>query len=254
MNRLTFSLAMLTLCLAGCHSIQAVKPLDVQIADAHGWDKYKELEALAGDIHVVFKDGSQFDAHFVHEMKTGRTRMQLADESVLVFDGQCTWVWPANSSVKDPRHNLTTWPFLVTLPMRLHSAGATLSGPTTRKWANMDYDALTLSFAPNAEYRSNDWFVVYADKETHLLKAVGYVITGGRPLVVAEKEPVGLTMYSFKQHGGVLFAEDWKIWRYNKDEGFFGLPIGEARIYNLEFYRPGSKTFAPPEGARRVGE
>ena len=252
MNRITLLPAIFALCLAGCHSVTAVKPLDVRIYDAHGWDKYNEGQALAGDIHIAFKDGSQFDARFVHEMKSGRTRMQLADESVLVFDGQSTWVWPANSTVKDPRYNLTTWPFLVTLPMRLHSAGATLSEPTTRKWAGMDYDTLTLSFSPNAGDRSNDWFVVYADKESHLVKAVGYVITSGRSLIVAEKETVGLTLYNFKQHGKVLFAEDWKIWRYNKEEGFFGLPLGDARVYNLEFYEAGAKTFAPPEGARKV--
>ncbi len=252
MNRITLLFAVFALGLAGCHSTPEVKPLDVRIYDAHGWDRYKDAQALAGDVHVAFKDGSQFDAHFVHEMKSGRTRMQLADESVLVFDGQSTWVWPANSPVKEPRYNLTTWPFLVTLPMRLHSEGATLSEPATRKWAGMDYDSLTLSFGPNAGDRSNDWFVVYADKESHLVKAVGYVITGGRLLVVAEKDPIGLTMYNLKQHGGALFAEDWKIWRYNKAEGFFGLPIGEARVYNIEFYQPGSNTFTPPAGARQV--
>ncbi|MFI5379443.1 MAG: hypothetical protein ACHRHE_09110 [Tepidisphaerales bacterium] len=245
--------AIFAACLAGCHSAPVVKPLDERIADAHGWDRYKELEGLAGDIHVGFKDGSQFDAHFVHEMKSGRTRMQLADESVLVFDGQGIWVWPASSTVKDPRYNLTTWPFLVTLPMRLHAPGSTLSAPATRKWAEMDYDSLTLSFGPAAGNRSNDWFVLYADKETHLLKAVGYVITSGRAPAVAESSAVGLTMYNFKRRENVLFAEDWKIWRYNKDEGFFGLPIGDARIYNLEFYQPNASTFAPPEGSRRVG-
>jgi hypothetical protein len=252
MNRINLLLAMLAVGLAGCHSTPAAKPLDVRIADAHGWDRYNELDSLAGDIHVAFKDGSQFDARFIHEMKSGRTRMQLADESVLVFDGQSVWVWPANSPVKDPGYNLTTWPFLVTLPMRLHSAGSTLSQPTTRSWAGTEYNSLTLSFGSGTGDRSNDWFVLYADKESHLLKAVGYVITRGRSPAVTEKDAVGLTMYNFKQREKVLFAEDWKIWRYNRDEGFFGLPIGEARVYNIEFYKPKASTFAPPEGARRV--
>ncbi len=254
MNRLCPLCLLFVLMLVGCHSAPAAKPLEQRIADAHGWDKYKAQAALSGDVHVAFKDGSQFDAHFIHDLKTGKTRMQMADESVLVLDGKRVWVWPVNSSVKDPRYNLTTWPFLITLPMRLQSQGAMLSQPTTRQWAGAEYDSLTLSFPTGAGDRANDWFILYADKETHLLKAVGYVITRGRSAAVSEKGAIGLTFYNLKQRENVLFAQDWKIWRYNKDEGFFGLPLGEARVYNIEFISPKPDTFIPPAGAREVSE
>jgi hypothetical protein len=248
MNRIMLVIALLAL--AGCHSQQAPKPLDVLISEAHGFDRWNRHDTLEGDIHVAFQDGAQFDAHFIYELQTGRTRMQLADESILIYDGQNSWVFPASSTVKDARYNLRTWPFLITLPLQLHAPGSTLSPPETRKVGTTEYDAITLSFGPDAGDRANDWFTLHADKEYHHLMLLGYLITNGRPPAVVEKDAVAITFYNFRPTQGISFARDWKIWKYNRIEGIYGTPIGEARVYNLDFPILGSNTFVPPAGAR----
>jgi hypothetical protein len=245
------ALLILAVCLCGCASHKPPKPLDQRIGAAHGLDMYKYQDGMSGDIHLAFTDGTQFDAHFTVDLKTGRNRMQLADESVLVFDGRDSWVYPAESAIPNARYHLRLWPFLVTLPLQLHAPGATLSGPADARFGSTDYDGLTLSFGPNAGDRANDSFLLFVDKQSSLVKAAACTIANGRPAAQAGAGAIAFSFYNFKQNSGLFLAENWTIWQYSIEQGIYGQPIGQARVYNLEFYKPKESTFTPPAGARR---
>jgi hypothetical protein len=236
--------------LAGCHSPKPSRPLVERIGLAHGADLFQRQDGMAGDIHLAFTDGTAFDAHFTCDLKTGRARMQLADESILVFDGRDAWVHPSTAPVKDARHHLLFWPFMITLPLRLGTLDAQVleSGPTP---LGADYDALALTCGPGTGDRAGDRYLICADRQSHLVKAIACILARGRPPEEASRDAFAITLYNYGQREGMLLAQDWKIWKYSAAEGLHGLPIGEARVYNIEFVRPRPQLFTPPAGAQK---
>lgn len=49
---------------------------------------------------------------------------------------------------------------------------------------------------------------------------------------------------------GAQISSEWKFWRYHKEQGMYGLPVGGARLLNMEFVVPKKDVFDKPVGAR----
>lgn len=236
--------------LAGCHSgPKAPKPLLQMIEEAHGLANWKDNAALAGDLHIEVENRPPLDLRFTYELKTGRTRMQLADNTILVWDGQKAWVSPASSETQRARFTLRTWPFFVALPFLLRE-GTTIADEANRSLAGEEVPSFRMTRAASVSDTPADWHIVYTDPQTHLLRGVVYATTYGRTLTEAEKNLHAITYYRYTNSDGVRIAQEWRLWNWNAQAGLIGMPIGTARVYNLEFLRPKPNAFVKPADAR----
>jgi hypothetical protein len=242
--------ALLTVMLGCARTPKPTPPLWQQISEAHDVDSWRKHTALSGDIHIEFVGRPAFDARFIYDIKTGRVRMQLADDTILVFDGTNAWVSPASSTYKDARFALRTWTHFIALPFKLDDKSIQWSPRETKTLAGREYDSARITFAANSVDAADDWFILYADKTTHRIDAVAYIVSYGRSAQEAAEHPQAITFYDFKNIDGSEISLTWRFWQWNKDEGIFGQPIGSARIYNLDFTTPKSNAFARPKDAR----
>jgi hypothetical protein len=240
------------LCLGlGCHS----KPvqhatLAEQISHAHDASDWRLQRALTGDIHAEFESEASFDAKFTYEISSGRVRMLLPDDTVLVFDGQTAWVSPASSPVKNARSILKTWPNFIAVPFKLGDVGVQVGPTESRTFAGQKYDTARVTLPPRQADSPDDWYIVYADPQTHRVHALAYLFTHGRKLDDPNNSPHAVTYYDFKEFGGIVIPTVWRFWQWNPSEGIYGKPIGSGRLYNLEFVTPKANAFVKPGDGR----
>ena len=243
---------LLICCIAmGCaRTPKPTPPLWEQISEAHDSEAFRKHTALSGDIHIDFVGRPAFDARFIYEIKTGRTRMQLADDTILVFDGHDAWVAPASSTFTDARFALRTWTHFIMLPFKLDDKSIRWEPTETRALAGRQYDSARISFPSGSVDAPDDWYILYADKVTHRLNGVAYIVSYGRSVQEAADHPQAITFYDFKNTDGSEIPLAWRFWQWNKEEGIFGQPLGSARIYNLDFMTPKTNAFARPNDSR----
>jgi hypothetical protein len=68
----------------------------------------------------------------------------------------------------------------------------------------------------------------------------------------AASNSLAITFYDFKVVEGVRLAQIWRFWRWSSKEGIYGKPIGEARVYNLDFVVPKAGAFTRPRNGRQM--
>lgn len=232
-------LLLVALTLAGCHTKKAPPPLQERLVDEHGEDSYRRQDALGADIHVAMEDGQVFDARITYDLRNGRCRMQLPDNSIRVWDGQRAWVSPPTAQPKDPKYHLTHWPFMITLPFHVRDPGTTVSPTEPMDLAGATYDTVKMT-RPDGS-----WYRLYVDKDPAWLKAVAYQTP-------RMDRPAAVTYYDFSRWEGITLSREWKFWQWHPDSGIFGKPLGRARVYNVEFVIPRKDAFTPPAGARAI--
>jgi len=236
---------------AGCRSGPGVEPpLDRRIANAHDIVEWNRYRALRGDVHVHFEGSAAFDATFTYDIATGRVRMQTADDSILVFDGRQAWVSPANAATQRARYHLLTWPFFITAPFRLSQPGASLGPASMRPLGQQDLLSANLTFAPGGAAPPHDWYVLYVEPSTGLLRGIAYRATYGGSASPAAPQPQAVTFYSYENVEGVRIPGEWRFWKWNETVGIYDKPIGVGRVYNLQFIAPRADAFQRPPDAR----
>jgi hypothetical protein len=249
------------LALTGCASTKkAPPPFGLRVAQAHGYSDWQgKKDALKADVHLTIFGETPgqnrfFDADFTYECSTGRTRMHLADNTVIVFDGKKTWVSPADAKVQKPRFIVKTWPFMVAAPLRLMEPGITHGEVEMRPLGGQQCPTMKLSFAPGADHGDADWCIAYADPKTYKLLALTYALPAGKGVDGFSEDTLAVTFYEPRQVDGIVFGTEWRIWKWNKEFGFYDKPIAEGRVYNIEFLYPKKNQFTAPPGAREAVE
>jgi hypothetical protein len=236
---------------AGCHTAPKSTPTPIEaLGKAHGLESLRSSDALSGDLHIVLEK-QRFDARFTADLRSDRFRMQLADDTIIVYDGKDIWISPAASTLKDARFISRNWLSFVMIPFKV-AAGSANVGPFEKQTlAGHEYDAAKVTFNPTQRDWPDDWFRIFIDPKTHYLSAMAFVLTYGKTVDEANLYPKAVTFYDYKNQDGVFFPTTWRFWTYHAKEGLFGPPIGEGRLYNLEFAKPKSTTYTPPPGARK---
>ena len=245
--------------LAGCSSTPKPPPsFQARIAKAHGYGWWSDKRgSLAADIHVTFladnPDNNRFfDARFTYDIQTGKTRMQLADDTIIVFDGQRAWVSPAASKVRKAKFIATTWPYFVAAPFRFED-GATAVGPVEmRELAGQQCPSAKVTFTGGPGHSGEDWCIAYADPKTYRLLGLAYSLKGGQGVEGFSESALAITYYGYKETDGVLLAHEWRIWKWNKEVGIYDKPVAEGRIYNVEYIYPHKSKFDKPADAREA--
>src|SRR3954453_21763186 len=105
MKRITAILALLVGGCGGCRhhaEPELVEKLFINI----GRENWALEPAMGLDIHIETVGRPNFDARITQDVKSNRVRMQLADDTILVFDGSAAWVSPPTAKVEEARHLL----------------------------------------------------------------------------------------------------------------------------------------------------
>lgn len=250
--RLIMSLVLLPALCSCAHQPGPAPTFAQRIGEAHGLDRWKRQDALAGDLHVEWADGQTLSLSFLLDIKGGRVRMLLADGAGLFWDGEDIWVWPQTARPARPRQTALLWPLLITLPLRLNDPDAVLAVPQTRPLGELQCSTMGFSLRDHQGRMPDTAFIVYEDPESRRLCAVAFAMPGQWSPREGDDDPMAITFYGYENVEGVTFATQWRIFRWHGETGIYGRPIGAARVFNLEFVTPKKEKLAPPAGAVRV--
>jgi hypothetical protein len=231
----------------GCHSKPKAPPTMAElVGEAHGLDGWRSQRALRGLLFVKMAQEPQVEANFYYEVDTGKVRLELPDKTVVVYDGKQTWVAPASSPLRNARGTYVAWAKLIAVPFRLKEAGTQVTALPLQKLGATEYAAAQVTFATENVFGPGEWYVAYADPQSHRLLGLAY----GKSEDSVLNEPRAITFYDFARLEGSQISTEWKFWRYHKKEGLYGLPLGGARLLNLEYVVPKKGAFVKPVGAR----
>ncbi len=131
------------------------------------------------------------------------------------------------------------------------NSGASMTSGPKRKLKGVEYDTGKVTFASGVGDTPDDWYVVYADPESHQLKGLAYIVTYGSTVEKARTEPHMAVYEEFTVVDGLRIPSKLTFWNWNEEEGSTGESIGNASSDNIQFVAAAAETFARPENARK---
>ncbi len=221
-----------------------------RIEHAHGKKKWIEKKAVEADLVLEFGGKEALNCKLIYDMHSGKVRMELKDGTTLVFDGEHAWVSPSESETRMARFHLLTWPYFLAAPFKLNDPGTHLEPSGMLLINNIPSSTAKLTFDKGIGDAPDDWYIIYPELGTDQLIAMAYIVSYGKDVKEAEKEPHAIVYHDYKDIEGVMLSTRWTMHHWSKKEGAHGDPIGKVKLSNIKFIEPGKDAFTKPEEAR----
>lgn len=220
---------------------------------AHGGSVWNREEGISAHIAVDFGDKRVIDGRFIFDTALSRVRADLRDGTVLVFDGQDAWVYPADSKLDKPRFHVLTWPYFLAAPFKLDDRGAIQEALPPQILNGQPHPAVKITFGAGVGDAPDDWYIAYVDPGTNWLRAMAYIVTYGKgPEAVAQAQPHAILYDNFVLLDGVVIPRHWSFWNWSPTLGIHSQPRGFGRVSNLQFVGLSPKLFVPPPGSLKI--
>jgi hypothetical protein len=220
------------------------------IEEAHGaaaWDTHAALET---SLRVEFGGNTILEGTMLTDTPVARTRLELADGTVLLFDGREAWIAPPESTFEGARFHVLTWPYFLAAPMKLDDPGTHLEPLGRRPFRDaQELEAARLTFDPGVGDTPDDWYVLYRGDDGRLA-GMAYIVTFGKTVTAAEEEPHAIVYDGWVEVGGVHMPTEWTFHQWSEERGVYGDPIGRVELAGPRFVEPPAAAFAPPPRAR----
>lgn len=217
---------------------------------AHGAKAWSGKPALRTDIHIEFGGNEFLSGTMTFDTTSGLSRLELKDETVLVFDGARAWISPAASELTGARFHLLTWPYFLAAPFKLADPGTHLESKEFRRLGLQFHESAKLTFDSGVGDTPDDWYLLFVDSITKRLAGMAYIVTYGTSPEDAEKEPHVIVFDGYRTIAGVTLSTAWTFHDWDPDSPTLGEPIGRVRLSNLEFIVPEEDIFKRPVNAR----
>lgn len=221
------------------------------IEEAHNKTAFQMKEAVSFDILLNFGGSERLNANLSMNTKSTGIVIKKNNGSRIIFDGDQVAVTPDTSTTKGARFDIFTWQYFFAMPFKLTDPGTVWEEFTARKLDSLQYPSSKLTFKSNTGDSPDDWYVVYQDEETKLLKAAAYIVTFGKEKSKAEENPHAIVYSDYKTVENISFATTWSFHNWDEENGL-GDKIGEAKISNIQFFQPESNYFEIPENSKEV--
>ncbi|MEZ5332853.1 MAG: hypothetical protein R2991_12565 [Thermoanaerobaculia bacterium] len=245
---------LLSLCTAGPAPAQRDSQLAERVEAASGGAAWNARSAVRVPLRVEFGGKTILDGVMTTDTAAGRSRFEIDDGTLLVFDGESAWVSPEDAPIARARFHVLTWPYFLAAPMKLDDPGVHLEALGPRPFLDGEpLEAARLTFDAGTGDTPDDWYVVYLDADDRLA-GMAYIVTWGKSVEEAEKEPHAIVYRDRVDVDGVSVPTLWTFHHWSLEEGVTGEPIGRVELGTARFVEPDAGTFDRPSGpARREG-
>jgi hypothetical protein len=219
----------------------------------HIKDFYKK-EVISFEIQLTFNGKERLKATIFSRTNSGKVKVEKADGTVMLFDGEDVFINPDTAFYKGARFDALTWSYFALAPFKFTDEG-TKWGDTEKMLLRNENDSLKsikLSFENGIGDAPDDWYQIYINPETGLLEAMAYIVTFGKTSQNdAEKNPHAIAYSNYQSVEGVLIAGNWKFYNWSKSTGL-GEQLGEAIISNIHFMEETEGLFMLGAESKRV--
>lgn len=215
----------------------------------HNKPAWSSHSVLKSGLEVHFGGQKILEGTLFFDTVVGHSRIELADGTVLVFDGEAAWVSPADASVPRARFHLLTWPYFVAAPFKFSDPGANVEPKGVKVVGEEAYETALVTFDPGTGDAPRDWYYLYIDPVKKRLHALAYIVTYGTPKEEAEEDPHAVVYSNYMLVGGCLIPRQYDFYSWSEEEGIHGEKIGEFMITDPEFVELEAARFEKPENA-----
>lgn len=223
---------------------------------AHEAEQWDAAEAVAFDLVLRFGGAERLRGTFTMLTSTGQIRFDRADGATVLFDGEDVFVSPADAEWPRARFDVLTWSYFFAAPYKFDDSGTVwtlhddeILGETPADTAT--YEVARLTFAAGTGDAPDDWYRVYRDPTTGLLRAMAYIVTYGQSVEEANAEPHAITYADYAPVDGVPVARSWGFWMWTEADGL-GEQLGSADIANVRFVPASAVDVSLPADRRSV--
>lgn len=236
----------------------AARDIAAAIEQAHGktaWAKHQAVrEAFTAHAVVRFGGGENtrtvIDGRMTFDAPVGRSRIEQADGTLLVFDGSSAWVSPAEAPFPRARFHALTWPYFVAAPFKLTDPGTHHHDAGELPWDGATQQAVKLTFAENVGDAPDDWYLLFRDEQGRLA-GMAYIVTYGHKDPEQAARNIHAIRYDqFVDMDGAAIPVEMSFWNWNATEGLHGEPIGHITLTDPGFVPIAADTFTRPDEAR----
>ncbi len=221
------------------------------IESAHYKTDFLKEEVVSCDLEISFGGNIILDGTLTQ--LTNGTKIRIdnkLDSSKIIFNNKEAFISP--SEVEDPRarFHIFTWSYFFSLPFKLNDPGTKRSNSLKKKWGNSMLDTQRLTFEEGIGDAPKDWYILYKNS-SNLLDGAAYIVSYGKDIREAEKEPHAIKYNNFKKIKGIPIATNWTFHMWNDTIGY-GKQIGEVKLKNIKFLKNTSELFKKSENSRTL--
>lgn len=222
------------------------------IAATHHQQDFFNNEAVAFDIVINFEGKERLKGRVTMLTNSTKIKIEKEDGTTLVYNGEDVFLYPEQNNYEGARFDMFTWPYFFAMPFKLTDEGTQWQEKKERKLDSTNYQTAKLTFKGNVGDAPDDWYIIYADKRTDLLKAAAYIVTFGKDVETAEENPHAIVYDRYFTVKSVPVAKYWKFYNWSEKKGIYGESIGDAEISKLKYFPAEEATFNIPESAVKV--
>ncbi|HAS41100.1 MAG TPA: hypothetical protein DCS93_11505 [Microscillaceae bacterium] len=212
------------------------------IEAAHNKAAFMQKKAVQFDFGLVFGGKEMMKAKLTLLTNSSKGMIEMANGQKIMFDQSKVFHSADMENTQGVRFNAYTWSYFFMFPFKLSDAGTQWNEYQTDSLSKKDgdstsqkaYDVQKLTFAGSTGDSPEDWYIVYADKETHQLDVAAYIVTAGKTKEKAEADPHAIEYANYEKVDGIPVATQWIFWGWKADKGLTE-KIGEAKISNVKF-------------------
>lgn len=232
--------------------VEPISEFTAAIEMAHKKNLFLEKDGVQYDFSVAFGGNTIFESVVTQKTDGSKIHMTKKDGSVIVFDGEQVYA-SSQDDLTNPmtRFHIFTWPYFFSMPYKLNDPGTIWEKEKDMKWGDTTIPTARLTFENGVGDTSDDWYEVYKNEENDVLQGVAYIVSYGKGVEEAEKEPHAAKYNEFVIIEGVPFATNWSFHNWTAQNGYTD-QIGLATIKNINFVSKDDSFYAQPDGASVV--
>jgi hypothetical protein len=221
-------------------------PFVDELEKAHAKNDFMSKDAVKFDLQLSFGGKERLKGSLTLLTNSSAGLIEYQDGRKLLYkEGQVYYTKEFNE--KQASFAAYTWSYFFLLPYKISDPGTQLLETPYKDLQNKTYHSRKLVFDPETGASPDDWYILYNDQSTSLLRAAAYIVTAGKSAEEAEKDPHAIEYLNYQQIEGIPIANEWKFWAWRPDSGFTK-QLGEARLSNIHFNSTRDLTFEPSEG------
>ena len=222
------------------------KTFSQKIEVAHKKAAFLAKEAVQFNAVIEFGGNEIFNATITVSTSSDIAKITYKNGDEIYVNKENIFVSPSLKDNPGVRFHAYTWSYFFLFPYKLNDEGTKWDNNFKTKETTNNFDVARLTFEANTGDAPDDWYVVYANKETHLLEDVAYIVTLGKTKETAEADPHAIKYEDYKMIDGIPFATNWGYYGWNIEKGLSD-KIGNAKITNIHFVEGFRKDFSIPE-------
>lgn len=228
------------------------RQLAESIATTHHQEDFFKNEAVAFNLTVRFGGQERLKGRVTMLTNSTKIKIEKQDSTTIVYDGSGVFLYPEEKNYGGARFDIFTWPYFFAMPFKLTDNGTKWQEKQDRNLDSTAYNSAKLTFEGNIGDAPDDWYIIYASKQTNLLKAAAYIVTYGKDVEKAEENPHAIVYNQYFTVKNVPTAKYWNFYNWSEEKGVFGDAIGDAEISNLEYLSAEEVSFEVPENAVEI--